>query len=173
MTAPTARLDTTYSDPTAVAVPWETAIARLAEAELAWIVTVRPDGRPHAVPLVPVVHDGKAYFHTGRGEVKVANIESNPNVLMLAGDTGWESGLDIGLEGVARRVMDPALLGEVDARFRERWDGRWQLDPESAAQADSGLVVFEVTPRVVRAHDKGDPFGQTRYGFPTDEKDDR
>jgi Pyridoxamine 5'-phosphate oxidase len=53
------RIDQRYSDERADAVPWSGAEARLAEAEVAWVVTVRPDGRPHATPMVPVVHDGK------------------------------------------------------------------------------------------------------------------
>src|SRR5258705_12881027 len=92
MTPPGPRLARRYSDDAATAVPWARAQARLAAAEVAWIVTVRPDGRPHATPMVPVVHNGHVYFHTGNGEVKYANIQANPRVLVLAGDTRWAGG---------------------------------------------------------------------------------
>lgn len=169
MVNPTGRLDPRYSDPQATAVGWDAALARLAAAEVAWIVTVRPDGRPHATPLVPVAGDEKAYFHTGRHEVKFANLEANPNVLMLAGDTAWDDGVDVMFEGVAAPVTDPAELRRVADLYRQRWDGRWVLDVDggvaSAAAPDAEIVVFGVTPSVVRAHAKGDPFGQTTYRF--------
>jgi general stress protein 26 len=169
MAIPTEKLDVRYSDPQATAVGWDAALARLAEAELAWIVTVRPDGRPHATPMVPVVHGAKVYFHTGRHEVKFANLDADPRVLVLAGDTAWQRGLDLMVEGVASPVTDAAVLRSVAGRYLERWDGRWVLDVDggvaSATAPDAEIVVFEVAPTTVRAHAKGDPFGQTTYRF--------
>jgi general stress protein 26 len=72
----TERIDRHCSDENAEAVGWTDAEAKLAAAEIAWIVTVRPDGRPHATPMVPVVHDGKVYFHTGSAEVRYANLRA-------------------------------------------------------------------------------------------------
>lgn len=164
-----ATIDRRYSDEMAEAVPWAAAEARLADAEVAWIVTVRPDGRPHATPMVPVVFDGKVYFHTGDTEVKYANIQANPQVSVLVGDTAWERGLDVVFDGTAVAVTDEALLRRVAERYRDRWDGRWELDIRDGALApgSSGTraVVFEVTPGAVRGHAKGDPFGQTTYHY--------
>jgi general stress protein 26 len=161
------RIDRRYSDESAEAVPWTEAEARLAAAQVAWIVTVRPDGRPHATPMVPVTCDGKIYFHTGHTEVKFANLQANPHVLVLAGDTAWERGLDVAVEGTAAPVTDDALLRRIVEQYRGRWDGRWQLDVHNGAVAsktsDSRLVVFEVTPARAFGADKGDPFGQTTY----------
>jgi general stress protein 26 len=156
----TQHIDRRYSDENAEAVPWADAEARLAAAELAWIVTVRPDGHPHATPMVPVVHDGKVYFHTGNTEVKYANIQANPHVLVLTGDTSWDRGLDVAVDGVATPVTDDALLQRLTELYRRRWDGRWQL-----GDVDAQVVVFEVTPGKVYGHAKGDPFGQTTYRF--------
>jgi len=161
------RIDRRYSDEKAEAVPWTDAEARLAAAEVAWVVTVRPDGRPHATPMVPVVHDGKVYFHTGSTEVKYANIGANPNVLVLAGDTAWDRGLDVAVEGTAVPVTDDAQLRQLAELYRGRWDGRWELDVQNGAVAsetpDNQVVVFEVTPSKAYGHAKGDPFGQTNY----------
>ena len=169
MAIPTESLDVRYSDPEAVAVHWSDAVSRLAKAELAWIVTVRPDGRPHATPMVPVLHDDKVYFHTGRSEVKYANLLADPNVLVLVGDTEWNHGLDVMFEGVARVVSEASVLREVADLYLVRWDGRWKLEVDdgvsSVAAPDADLVVLEISPRVVRAHAKGDPFGQTTYRF--------
>lgn len=46
------RIDRRYTDEGAEAVPWSEAEARLAAARVAWVVTVRPGGRPHATPVV-------------------------------------------------------------------------------------------------------------------------
>ncbi|GIF75006.1 pyridoxamine 5'-phosphate oxidase family protein [Asanoa siamensis] len=163
------RVHPSYSDAGAEAVPWTDTTARLAAAEVAWIVTVRPDGRPHATPMVPVVHDGKVYFHTGSTEVKYANLQANPRVLVLAGDTVWDRGLDVAVEGTAVPVTDEALLRRLAALYRGRWDGRWEIAVRDGAvvapSPEVGLVVFEVTPVKARAHAKGDPFGQTDYRF--------
>jgi general stress protein 26 len=165
----TERLDRRYSEEKSQAVPWAAAETRLAAAQIAWIVTVRPDGRPHATPMVPVVHDGKVYFHTGRTEVKHANLEANPHVLVLAGDTAWDRGLDVAVAGTAAPVADDALLHRLAELYRERWDGRWQLDVRdgrlAARSPGASPVMFEVTPDRAYGHDKGDPFGQTNYRY--------
>jgi hypothetical protein len=165
----TERIDRRYSDETAEAVAWTEAQARLAAAQIAWIVTVRADARPHATPMVPVVHDGKVYFHTGSTEVKYANLLANPHVLVLAGDTGWDGGLDVAVEGIAAPVTDDGVLRRLAELYGSRWDGRWQLDVQDGAVTSTNpgvqVVVFEVTPRTARGHAKGDPFGQTTYRF--------
>ena len=52
---PLGRIDPRYGDPTATAPPWEDIERLLISAQLYWIITVRADGRPHAVPLVGVL----------------------------------------------------------------------------------------------------------------------
>jgi hypothetical protein len=169
MTPTTERIDRRYSDERAHAVRWADAWARLAAAQVAWIVTVRADARPHATPMVPVVHDGKIYFHTGSNEVKYANLLANPHVLVLAGDTAWDRGLDVAVEGIAAPVTDNDVLLRLAQLYGDRWDGRWQLEVKDGAviSASPGVqaVVFEVTPQTARGHAKGDPFGQTTYRF--------
>jgi hypothetical protein len=121
--------------------------------------------------MVPVVYDDTVYFHTGSNEVKYANIRANPHVLVLAGDTAWEGGLDVAVEGVAAEVTDDALLRRIAELYRGRWDGRWNLDVDDGAVVATnpgvGVAVFEVTPSQARGHAKGDPFGQTTYRFVT------
>lgn len=52
MTTPVTALDPRYSDPAAAAITWRETREALEKAELSWISTVRPDGRPHVTPLV-------------------------------------------------------------------------------------------------------------------------
>jgi general stress protein 26 len=165
----TVSIDRRYSDEGAEAVEWAAVEARLADAQLAWIVTVKAGGAPHATPMVPLVHDGKVYFHTGSTEVKYANLLANPHVLVLVGDTGWDRGLDVCVEGTAAPVTDGGMVQRLAALYANRWDGRWQLDVKDGALVPVvpgvQLVFFEVTVQTARGHAKGDPFGQTTYHF--------
>lgn len=163
------RIDRRYSEEHAEAVPWADAEARLAAAELAWIVTVRPDGRPHATPMVPVTYDGKVYFHTARREVKYANLQANPHVLVLVGDTAWDHGLDVAFGGTVTPVTDDALLRRIVDLLLGRWDGStWKLEIENGAVVprppDIELVIFEVTPDKAFGYAKS-PAGQTTYSY--------
>ncbi|NUR72200.1 MAG: pyridoxamine 5'-phosphate oxidase family protein [Hamadaea sp.] len=160
-------LDRRYSDEEAEAIPWSETEARLTAAQVAWLVTVRPDGRPHATPVVPLVHERTVYFHTGSNEVKYANLQANPHVLMLTGDTAWDRGLDVAVEGTAVAVSDDALLTRLSVLYRDRWDGRWHLDVHDGAVVSRTpgvqLVVFEVALDKAYAFAKGGPFSQTTY----------
>ena len=54
---PVVEIDARYSDPDASPTVWDDARRVLQDAELYWITTVRPDGRPHVTPLIGVWHD--------------------------------------------------------------------------------------------------------------------
>ena len=136
--------------------------------EVVWIVTVTrrpsardPDGSggPRRTGVLP---------HRAT-EVKYHNLSANPQVLVLAGDTAWDHGLDVVVEGTAVPVSDEPLLRRIADLYRSRWDGRWRLDVQDGAVVgptpDAQVVVFEVVPDSARSHSKGDPFGQTNYGF--------
>ena len=58
----TGQIDPRYGDASATAPGWDDVERRLADAQLYWLVTVRADGRPHAVPLCGVWHDGAFAF---------------------------------------------------------------------------------------------------------------
>jgi general stress protein 26 len=162
-------IDRRYSADAAEAVAWDDVRARLADAQLAWIVTIKADGRPHATPMVPVVHDGKVYFHTGSNEVKYGNLMADPHVLVLVGDTCWDRGLDVSVEGIAEPVTDGELMRRLAELYNDRWDGSWQLEVKDDALVPRvpgiQLVFFEVTPQTARAHAKSAPSSQTTYRF--------
>src|SRR5436190_19948879 len=97
----TGRIDPRYGDASASAPPWSEIERLLDEAQLYWIVTVRRDGRPHAVPLVGVWQDGAFAFCTGPEEQKQRNLDGNQHVAVTTGSTGtqgWDVGKDVGLE---------------------------------------------------------------------------
>src|ERR1035441_8333255 len=65
---------TAFSSPNALPTEWSRARATLAGAELYWLSSVRPDGRPHVTPLLGVWLDGALYFCTGPDERKAKNL---------------------------------------------------------------------------------------------------
>ncbi len=167
MTTPVTALDPRYSDPAAAAITWRETREALEAAELSWISTVRPDGRPHVTPLVAVWADGAVYFHTGAAEQKAANLRANPHVVLTTGCNRWDGGLDVVVEGDAVRVTDKDVLKRLAEVWATKWDGRWQLEVRGGCfyQGDVPSQVFSVTPVTVYAHAKGDPFGHTRHTF--------
>jgi general stress protein 26 len=163
-------LDPRFSAPDAPATSWEQTRRILQGAELAWISTVRCDGRPHVTPLVTVWMDDALYFTSGPDEQKVRNLDHNPAVVVTTGTNEWDAGTDVTVEGLARRVVAPDLLERLATQWRKRWDGRWSFDVvDGAFQHARGGVsqVFELVPTKVLAFAKS-PFAQTRHRFPAD-----
>jgi general stress protein 26 len=164
-----------YGDPSADAPAWADVDHRLAAAQLYWIVTVRRDGRPHAVPLCGVWRDGAFFFCTGDAEQKMRNLEHDPHVAVTAGPLGahgWAKGKDIAVEGVATRVTDEALLRDLAEAWRSKYTGDWVWEVrdgrffELSHQGDGtgdGAVVFRVPPDKVLVF--GDDHGQTTFRF--------
>jgi len=167
MTSPTTALDPRFSEPTADPVPWASVVEVLTAAQLCWITTVRPDGRPHVTPLVAVWLDDALHFSTGASEQKALNLRHDPHVALLTGRADWEEGLDVVVEGRAVRVTEGARLSRLAAAWREKWDGQWQFEARDGMfrHADGGeALVFAVVPERAFAFAKG-PFGQTTYVF--------
>jgi general stress protein 26 len=168
MSEPQTRLDQRFSEPSASALTWEETRARLEQAELFWITTVRADGRPHVTPLVAVWHDGALHFCTGAGEQKAVNLEVNPNVALTTGTTEWNTGVDIVVEGRAEKVTDHDRLTELAAAWRTKWDGRWTFDAgERGFTHRDGTNIAEVyAVHPIRAFAFGKaPASHTTYRF--------
>src|SRR3982751_1435875 len=128
MTDPLAALDARFSDPEAVAVPWEKPSRALEDAQLFWISTVRADGRPHVTPLVAVWLDDAIHFATGPGEQKAVNLRTNRHVILTTGCNEWERGLDVVVEGEAVQVTDEGVLERLAETWATKWDGRWHYE---------------------------------------------
>ena len=167
MPTPVTTLDPRYSDPVAVATPWDETRGVLEQAQLFWISTVRADGRPHVTPLVAVWVDQALHFSTGAREQKYANLRTNPHVVLTTGCNGWDRGLDVAVEGDALRVTDPEVLQHLAAAWQAKWDGRWRFMVRDGCfyDGDTPSHVFRVAPTKVFAYAKGDTFGHTRHKF--------
>ena len=147
----------------------------LTDAQLYWIVTVRADGRPHAVPLVGVWYDGTFAFCTGEEEQKQRNLDSNPQVAVTTGATGangWNSGKDVVVEGTAVRVTGTEALQALADAWTAKYGDDWQFDvrgqefvehSNSGGSTTGGARVYQVAIAKVIAF--GDRHGQTTYRF--------
>jgi nitroimidazol reductase NimA-like FMN-containing flavoprotein (pyridoxamine 5'-phosphate oxidase superfamily) len=168
-------IDPRYGDPSANPPPWDAIERLLADAELYWIITVRQDGRPHAVPLVGVWHDGAFAFCTGPEEQKQRNLDANPHVAVTTGSTGaggWDSGTDVVVEGTALRVTEAEMPETLAAAWLAKYRGDWRFEvrdhafvevTESGDRTGGHAWVYRVPPAKVIAFGGG--HGQTTYRF--------
>jgi nitroimidazol reductase NimA-like FMN-containing flavoprotein (pyridoxamine 5'-phosphate oxidase superfamily) len=168
MDEPVTELDERFSDPGAEATPWATVREVLTDAQLSWVTTVRADGRPHVTPLVAVWLDDALHFTTGPREQKAVNLATNPQVVITTGCNEWRQGLDVMVEGEAKRVTDGTLLKRLAAAWATKWNGEWQFEVTEGGFADADpavagpVLVFSVKPAKVLAFGKGE-FSHTRY----------
>ncbi|WP_372347279.1 pyridoxamine 5'-phosphate oxidase family protein [Streptomyces sp. KL116D] len=161
-------LDARYSSPGAAPVPWPVAERQLAAAELFWISTVRPDGRPHVTPLLGVWLDGALHFTTGERERKALNLAANPHVALTTGSDAWAAGFDVVVEGEAVRVTAADRLGALAKAWEGKYGPAWHFEvrADGAFQGQQGAsLVFAVAPRTVFGFGKGEQFTQTRWRF--------
>src|SRR5215208_1290517 len=84
---PTPELDSRFSSDDAAPIPWAEGRERLEGAEVYWISTVRPDGRPRVTPLLSVWLDGALYFCTGPANARRRTSYATPTVSSRPGAT--------------------------------------------------------------------------------------
>jgi general stress protein 26 len=168
--APITDLDSRFSTPDATALPWKDAEQQLQKAGVFWLSTVRPEGRPHVVPLIAVWLDGALYFGTSEGERKAKNLARNAQVTITTGCASFSEGLDIVVEGEAMVVSDEAKLRRIADAYVAKYGEDWRF-PEGP-----GILFFEVTPTKAFGFGRGELlaggpwsdgayYNQTRWRF--------
>lgn len=166
---PVAKLQPEFSSPEATATPWSAARQRLAAAEIFWLSTVRPDGRPHVTPLIAVWLDDALYFCTGGDERKAKNLAQNAHCILTTGCNSLnQEGLDLVLEGEAMRVNDATLLQRIADQYEAKYGRDWHFTlQDGALRGATGNValVYEVAPTTAFGFGKGETFSQTRWRF--------
>lgn len=164
---PDAVLGSSFSSPDAQAMPWASALAVLGEAELFWLSTVRPDGRPHVTPLLAGWTLGGMCFATGAQERKAHNLDHNPHCVLTTG-TNALTGIDVVIEGVASVVDQRADREQAVADLERKYgahltspEGTWHGLGEAVIAGD--VRLYRVAPTVGFAFGKLSTFSQTRY----------
>src|SRR2546423_3352666 len=99
-------------------LPWSRALKQL-EAGTGgtyWLATTRPDGRPHVAAVGALWVDGKIYFVSGGRTRKSRNLAANPSCVFSVSLTG----IDLVLEGTAKRVTDRPTLLRLAKRYADQ-----------------------------------------------------
>ncbi|MBV9119146.1 MAG: pyridoxamine 5'-phosphate oxidase family protein [Chloroflexi bacterium] len=133
-----------------------------------WLATVGANGQPHITGVGAVWLDGKVYFTSGPGTSKSRNLSSNPRCSVSAS----LEGIDLVIEGEARRVTDGATLRALAEKYVEMgWPATVEADaltaPFSAPSAGPApWHLYALEPRSAVGVAKIEPFGATRWRFP-------
>ncbi len=132
-----------------------------------WLATVRPDGRPHVMPLGVVWVDGVAYFNAGPQTQKARNLARDPRCVLTVATQPF----DLVVEGEAVQVTDDATLRRIAAAYAEAgWpptvrDGALYAEFSAPAAGRPPWHVYRVTPTTVYALGTAEPYGATRWRF--------
>jgi general stress protein 26 len=87
-------------------LPWSWAEQRLVASRNYWVASRWPDGRPHAMPVWGVWHDGSFWFSSSRRSRKARNLAADPRCMVTT-----ENAVEpVVVEGTAEVVTDPVAL---------------------------------------------------------------
>ena len=99
-------------------LPWKWAVERLTDERNYFLTTVRPDGRPHVMPIWGVWLNNAFYFSTGKTSVKARNLTNNRNCSLCPG--GTEEAVIV--EGVAAKLRDKTVRRKFNAAYLKKYD---------------------------------------------------
>ena len=158
-----------FSSDGATPTAWAKARSELQSAQVFWLSTVRPDGRPHVTPLLGIWLDGALYFCTGASERKAKNLARNPHCVLTTGRNELH-GLDLVVEGDAVEVTGEAERDAVADTYESKYgphftdpSGTWFGLGDDIRRGDA--LVYRVAPATAFGFAKGKPFSQTRWTF--------
>jgi len=135
------------------ALPWEWARQRLVESHNYFIVSVRPNGAPHMMPVWGIWLEEAFYFSTAETSRKARNLKRN--AACVVGTENAEEAVIV--EGVARRLPAKEIPPQAFTNYKAKYG--WELDPKRGP-------VIAVHPRVVFAMpEKQFPKAVTRWQF--------
>ncbi|HTZ57751.1 MAG TPA: pyridoxamine 5'-phosphate oxidase family protein [Acidobacteriaceae bacterium] len=118
---------------------WSWARDRLTRSHNYVIVTVRPDGRPHAMGMHGLWFEDAFYFGTGDTTRKAQNLAANANCILI----NERLNELIIVEGIAESVGKDAIPSALSAISMKKYG--WPYHP------GKGHLIFKLTPRVVFA----------------------
>jgi hypothetical protein len=142
---------------------WEWAEERLKASRNYWLATVRPDRRPHIMPVWGVWLDGAFYFSTGAESRKARNLGVNGSCTVTTEDpTG-----PVILEGSAGRVTETPSLERMVEVYSAKYDHPLQVrGGEVVDDQGYGGPVFVVRPdRAIGMQERDLANSATRWVF--------
>jgi general stress protein 26 len=133
-------------------LPWKWAEKTLSESREYWIVTVRPDARPHAMIIWGLWFGGAFWFGTGKKTQKARNLAKNPNCIV-----GTQNAAEaVILEGVAELIKDAATIKKLEPASLRKY----------GMSGGGSEPVYRVRPtRIFGLIEKSFPKTATRWTF--------
>jgi nitroimidazol reductase NimA-like FMN-containing flavoprotein (pyridoxamine 5'-phosphate oxidase superfamily) len=106
-------------------LPWAWAADHLTKARNYFIITTRPDGRPHAMPVWGLWIDQSFYFSTGEHSRKAQNLAHNPKCIVCPEGAGEA----VIVEGTAQRVPGDAVPEAFFTGYETKYS--WKMERNS------------------------------------------
>ena len=116
---------------------WTWAEEHLKKSHNYYVMTVRPDATPHAMPVWGIWVDERFYFSTGAKSRKARNLAANPSCVICT-DHPAEA---VVVEGTASAIKDASRLKTIAPYYAKKYKS-FTLDPKMGP-------IFEVAPKVV------------------------
>jgi nitroimidazol reductase NimA-like FMN-containing flavoprotein (pyridoxamine 5'-phosphate oxidase superfamily) len=147
---------------------WDEALAALERAFTFWLATIDGDGKPHLVPVLAVVVEGRVYVAAGAGTRKARNLARDPRCALAT----EAEGLDVTIEGRARPTHEEAILRAVADAYASKYEWRVTVrdgafhDAEGAPTAGPPPYdVYELQPATGYGFGTVEPARSTRWRF--------
>jgi general stress protein 26 len=115
---------------------WTWAEERLRRSHNYYVMTVRSEGTPHAMPVWGIWVEGRFYFSTGATSVKARNLAANKSCVICT-DNAAEA---VVVEGTASTVSDASRIAELSPHYSKKYKS-FTLDPKMGP-------IFEVRPKI-------------------------
>ena len=116
----------------------------LADARTGKLATVRPDGRPHVVPVWFTLDGGDLIFMTMANSVKGKNLQASPQVAISVDDENFPFAFVL-IEGTAKiHALSPSELLPYATRIAERYVGSDRAESYGQRNATEGEVLVRV-----------------------------
>lgn len=112
--------------------------------------SVRPDGRPHVVPLWFVLDAADLVMTTAKNSVKARNIRRDARVAVCVNDDEPPFKFVI-MDGVASASEDPDERLRWATRIAERYVGPDQAEKYGRINGGEDMLLVRITPTKVRS----------------------
>lgn len=132
-----------------------------------WLATVRPDGRPHVMPLGVLWVEDAFYFNAGPTTRKAMNLARDPRCVITVATHDF----DLVVEGQAVKVTREAKLQRIVKAYASAgWqptvrEGALYAEYSAPSAGPPPWEVYQVTPGTVFALGTAEPYGATRWRF--------
>jgi len=105
-------------------LPWSWAEERLIASRNYWLVSVWPDGRPHAMPVWGLWHEGAFWFSSSTGSRKARNLGGDPRCVVMTEDAMNP----VVMEGTAELITEPEALATILALENMKYETSYTID---------------------------------------------